>query len=778
MPSKLGRFELLSELSRSASGAVYKANDPSAARTIVLKTLRLELPQDLEKILVQIILREAEATKILSSQNIALLYGAGEIDKQFCAAMEYIEGNSLAAMIARQEGFSIWDLLDISRQVVNALDHASTRGVLHRGLEPEKIMMQWDGTVKILGYGVSTMVSAIPTEGSVPPLFYYMAPEQIKGEQMDVRSNIFTWGAILYEMVTDRKPFVGDDIGGVRQKILEETPEPPASINPRINLGVSRVIMQALSKSPEERYQHGHELMLDLERAKEPITKSAQSSPPLRKSSPSENSSPPAEEKPKGARAPLEGAGAKLAGAPKRAAAAAGVGSRGKSNRAEVQRSTSNQVSKVSAQSAAPVETAKPKYAVDPMMAEKAPGACKMASFSDLEEMPPLKEVYVPPQASSAVAEEPRQTEVAFSLPPRMLQSAEQPRPKIITGENVKKAMREIRKVPPRLVVYSAAAALALMLFMVIGMWLHIRHQNADSALGPQPQTASAEETKPTREQPGSPRASDVLTPSKPKPAVAPQFSAPKKKNRAQVPSEPVITPGQLTINSVPDGAQVQLDGHTDPAWLTPYTIAGLEPGQHSVSIAKSGYSSEARSVDISSGGQSVLVIHLTQLGATVIVSSQPSGAAVYIDGKNSERVTPAHISISERGTHNILVRKSGYLDETTTTALTPGQTFTYSPVLRTMGVTDDIKIVGKFNKLFGKRANPGMSKVSVKTQPKGAQVTANGRMVDRLTPVDFLLNPGNYVLEIALPGYKPVHRVVNVEEGSKVELNENLEPE
>jgi len=270
MSTKIGRFEIVGELSKSASGAVYKANDPGAGRSVALKTIRLDVPPDLSRILVQLILQEAEGTKVLNSQNIALLYGAGEIEGQFCAAMEYVEGNSLANMIRSQEGFSIWDLLDISRQVCLALDHADSHGVLHKSLEPEKIMMQWDGTVKVLGYGVSTMVSAMPRKGTnVPPLFYYMSPEQVKGDVMDLRSNIFTWGAVLYEMLTERKPFMGDDIQTVRQRILEETPEPPATINPRMNLGVSRVIMQALAKSPEERYQHGHDLLIDIEKAKE-----------------------------------------------------------------------------------------------------------------------------------------------------------------------------------------------------------------------------------------------------------------------------------------------------------------------------------------------------------------------------------------------------------------------------------------------------------------------------------------------------------------------------
>jgi hypothetical protein len=94
------------------------------------------------------------------------------------------------------------------------------------------------------------------------------------------------------------------------------------------------------------------------------------------------------------------------------------------------------------------------------------------------------------------------------------------------------------------------------------------------------------------------------------------------------------------------------------------------------------------------------------------------------------------------------------------------------------LGVTDDIKTGGKLKRLFGGDSTAGMGKVAIKTQPKGAQITVNRRMVDKPTPVDFMLNPGNYMIDITLSGYKPIHRVINVEKGSKVELNENLEPE
>ncbi|HVO60744.1 MAG TPA: serine/threonine-protein kinase [Terriglobales bacterium] len=784
MSTKIGRFEVLSELSKSANGAVYKANDPGASRTVVLKTLKIDLPPDLAKILIQIILHEAESSKVLNSQNIALLYGAGEIDGQFCAAMEYVEGNSLSAMIARQEGFSIWDLLDIGRQVCNALDHADTRGVVHRSLEPEKIMMQWDGTVKLLGYGVSTMVSAIPKKGAVPPLFYYMSPEQVKGEQMDIRSNLFTLGAILYEMVTDRKPFTGPDVQAVRQKIIEETPEPPATINPRINLGVSRVIMQALSKSPEERYQHGQELMLDLDRAKEPVAKPASSSAPPASGlvTPQKLSPAPSQKSVPANAAPavMNSAGVEVSTAPKAAAAAAAASGTATAAPTPARPAANPQPAMSSAVAPAPAEKAK--FAIDPMMAEDGPAARKSSSFSDLEEMPPLKEVYVAPEPPPpAVEEEPVAPPQTFSLRPRTIKSAKPERPKIVTRENAKKAISEIRAVPPQLFAYAATAAVAFILIVVVGIWLHVRHQAGDSAPAPDIQATAEQQTS---AQPDASPASAPPPPAEAEPepevTVTPHFpqTHTKKHTRAAAPVKPISILGQITVTSVPDGAQVQIDGRTDPSWLTPYTVTGLKPGQHSISLAKSGFASESRSVDLGIGGKSEVAVHLTQLGATLVVSSQPTGASVYIDGKNAGHLTPAHVTIAERGTHTILVRKDGYLDETTTIALTPGQAFNYAPVLRAMGVTEDIKTVGKFGKLFGKKGGADMGRISVKTQPKGAQVTANHRMVEKMTPVEFLLNPGNYMVDITMPGYKPVRRVINVEEGSKVELNENLEPE
>ena len=258
MSTKIGHFEILSELAKSATGTVYKANDPQSGQTVALKAIQLSAFGDVAADVEKSLLEEAESTKALSSPNIAPVYGAGEIDGQFCAAMEYVQGNSIATMLARKEGFSIWDLLDIGRQVCGGLEHAQSGNVVHYSLEPAKVMCGWDGTVKILGFGVSSagkFVQHIP--GGVPSFLYYMSPEQMRGEALDARSNLFSLGAMLYEMVTDRKAFDGGDIESLRKAIVESTPLPPVRVNGKVHPLLNDLIVKTLQKDPSQRYQRG-----------------------------------------------------------------------------------------------------------------------------------------------------------------------------------------------------------------------------------------------------------------------------------------------------------------------------------------------------------------------------------------------------------------------------------------------------------------------------------------------------------------------------------------
>src|SRR5579864_8737959 len=270
MPTKIGHFEILSELAKSITSVVYKANDPESGQTIALKAIQLSAFGENAPALEQALQAEAEQAKILSNPNITNVFGAGEIEGQFCAGMDYVQGNSIATMLARKEGFSIWDLLDIGRQLCSGFEHAAEHHIVHYSLEPSKIMCGWDGTVKILGFGVSSVgnfVQHVP-EG-VPSILYYMSPEQVQGQATDARSNLFSLGAIFYEMVTERKAFDGQDANAVRQSILESTPVAPLHVNPKVHPLLSDLIMKALAKDPAQRYQSGKQLLDDLENCKE-----------------------------------------------------------------------------------------------------------------------------------------------------------------------------------------------------------------------------------------------------------------------------------------------------------------------------------------------------------------------------------------------------------------------------------------------------------------------------------------------------------------------------
>ncbi len=270
MATMFGRFDIQSELSKSDTALIYKAMDMKTDQVVALKTQSLEALGDRANAFVDTLIDEGENARDLVSQNIVVLYGAGEIEGQFCAAMEYIQGNSIATMLARKEGFSIWDLLDITRQVGAGLEHAAAKGVAHCSLEPAKIMVQWDGMVKILGYGISNM-SLIEAESGkgLGRLMPYCSPEQIRGEAIDLRSNVFTLGTILYEMVAGRKAFDAADPVALLAQIGNEMPPSPAAVSAKIHPGVSALILKALAKDPAERYQSARELVDDLEKCKE-----------------------------------------------------------------------------------------------------------------------------------------------------------------------------------------------------------------------------------------------------------------------------------------------------------------------------------------------------------------------------------------------------------------------------------------------------------------------------------------------------------------------------
>jgi hypothetical protein len=426
------------------------------------------------------------------------------------------------------------------------------------------------------------------------------------------------------------------------------------------------------------------------------------------------------------------------------------------------------------------VET--PAIHVDPTMVEtkKAP-ASSGPSFSEISELPPLKEVYVVPAAPPPAAEAVQEVERPVFKAPVSEKVKIQPR------EVARKAVTEIKKTPPKLVMYSVAAAIAIVLLVILGIAFHIHNENSDDDNTPAQTARAPIQAAPAPVQPAAapaPAPAQVVTtpveaiPAEPASvSVTPKHNAKQKKQGKVAPvTAPALVPGQLTVNSTPEGAAIAIDGHSETGWVTPYNLAGLTPGQHTITVSRPGFGSETRTIEVGTGSKSFLSVQLAQLSASVSVTSDPVGAAIFLDGKDSGHVTPTQISVEKTGSHTILVKKQGYLDETATANLQAGQTFHYAATLRPLGSTDEIKTVSKFKKVFGGGDPAGMGTVSIKTNPKGAQIAVNRRVLDKGSPVDFYLNPGTYVVDITLSGFQPVQKVVTVDKGGKVAIDEVLQ--
>jgi serine/threonine protein kinase len=751
MSNKLGRFEILGEIARSEIGSVLKALDPASGQTIALKTIRLQMLAEQSSSVVQQILQEAAGAKALASHNIAQLYGAEEMDDQFCAAMEYVQGNSVATMLARNEGFSIWDLLDIARQTCQGLDHARTHGVVHFSLEPAKIMVTWDGTVKILSYGVSCMSTfCCQVQGVAPQIVHYMAPEQMQGDPMDSRSNIFSLGAILYEMLTEKKAFPGANVDEIRRQVLEKMPVPPDQANRKVLPALSAVIMKALAKAPEARHQSGQELVSELERCKEGTARQAASA--ARPAS----------------TAPATEAPARKAAA----AAAAGAGSSHGVSAPAIDTSLRQRApeNSVAAQQPETSSGSSHGFAADPAMDEKKSARSK-PSFSEISQLPPLKEAYVAPP-------EPRQAEIpAPAAAPGAGRPVAKPesRPRIQPKQAAQPAATEIKKTPSRLFAYSIAGAVGLIALVVVAIAFRIRSENPEPENNMRP-NAQVAQPAPAAQEAAAPAHAVAANPDDDGPEVVTITSRParKKPKAAPVPA-PIAIPGQLTVNSTPEGAEVKLDGRSDPSWVTPFNMSGLAPGAHIVTVSKAGYVAENRSIEAASGSKMFLVVQLAPAGAIVSVVSQPAGAAIFMDGHDTGHVTPTQFIVDKSGAHTFAVRKQGFLEETVTASLQAGQAFHLSPTLKPLGSTDEIKVGGRFKKIFGGGDTAGMGTVVVKTSPKGAQVAVNNRVVDKPAPVEFYLNPGNYVIDVTMSGFKSIHRVITVEKSGKVTIEETM---
>jgi hypothetical protein len=270
IPTRLGRFEILKEIGRGAMGQVFLANDPKIERQVAIKTIALPAGTPDEEAIEtsRRFLREAQAAGRLLHPNIVTIFDVGEENGVSFIAMEFIDGITLDKHARPGTLLPPGDVLDLVTQAAAALDHAHAAGVIHRDIKPANLMRLKDGTLKITDFGLAKNPSANLTQtGVLLGTPSYMSPEQIQGKELDGRSDLFSLGVVLYELLTGVRPFDADSISTIIYRVLYEDPRPPAAHNPALPGEVNLVIERLLAKDKSRRYANGVALVADLRKA-------------------------------------------------------------------------------------------------------------------------------------------------------------------------------------------------------------------------------------------------------------------------------------------------------------------------------------------------------------------------------------------------------------------------------------------------------------------------------------------------------------------------------
>ena len=691
LPEHIGRYQIQSELGKGAMGVVYKAVDPNIGRVVALKTMRLDVHGIEEAEMLKRFKHEAVLAGVMNHPNIITIYDAGDWEGVFYMAMEFMEGKTLQVVLHEQHVVSVDMMLSIARQVCAGLDFAHQRGVIHRDIKPANIMLSADNVAKIMDFGIAKSGSNMTTAGQVLGTPSYMSPEQVRGRNLDGRSDLFSFGVCMYEMVTGEKPFTGQNITTIIYKIMNEAPIPPRELDVSIHPGISAIITKCLEKSPDERYQCGADLIKDLENYKS----YGSTAPPTKVMS---------------------------------AAAAEGA------------------VASASASGARPA-------VLDPQ---------------DLESV-----------TTSHIASHDIEEAIATPVP--------QPVNVASTGSTVRRAMPGVAASPPqkrgKLGLYIAA----FVAFLLVGVGA-AKLLRGKAAQTPTPEASVSAPATGTVASTAS--QAPVSDPSSAKPSAAKAAVPTPTKAETGVTAEDTVkktaipaNSGEARITSTPAGARITIGGASQAKWVTPYTLSQLQPGKYDVTVAKAGYVSQTKEITVAIGKQANATFELVQAGATINVSSEPSGGSIFLDGKATGKSTPALLNV-ERGKHNIEVRKDGFSAENTNVNLTDGETYSFAPTLVSRNASAQQKAEqrerrgGFLGKIFGggQKATAGKGMVVIRSSPAGATVMRNGKPTQGVTPLRVPLEPGDYSVTLHLDGYKNSQQTFNVAAGKTTEVNAVLQ--
>ncbi|MGZ7079768.1 MAG: protein kinase domain-containing protein, partial [Thermoanaerobaculia bacterium] len=264
-----GRYRIEQVIGRGGMGVVYRASDTQLDEIVAIKTLPGDVmqrsPEDLERFK-----REIRLARKITHRNVLRTYDYGQAESVYFISMEFVRGYTLSELLAEAENKQLAPRLamGIARQISRGLDAAHEQGIIHRDIKPQNVLIDHRGEIKLMDFGIARMAEApeaMTQAGLIVGTPHYMSPEQVQGKQLDSRSDVYSVGVLMYEMLVGRRPFESSSLTGVLTAHITETPRLPIEIRPEVGREISDIVMRCLAKDPQKRYANAAELLQDLD---------------------------------------------------------------------------------------------------------------------------------------------------------------------------------------------------------------------------------------------------------------------------------------------------------------------------------------------------------------------------------------------------------------------------------------------------------------------------------------------------------------------------------